>query len=296
MATLTAQQTDENFGAELFSIGENTHEIFVAHSDCQALRDVGIDYCGLSDATAGFHFIWRWHTFSAILFCISGAGEALVDGQMVPFTPGSAYLISPKTLGEYRAIDNSRWHLAWIIYQPLPGRELPFATHRSMLITADAIPPRAAIEGLRSEIANHADPAVLRMWADLLHVYISRATCQYRESMELLHLWQLVESNLAHDWSVSELATLAHVSREQLRRLCHRQMGCSPMDHVLSLRMRRAQNLLRTGDVKLNVISLLVGYSTPFAFSAAFKRFTGISPGEYRNSVRPLDRAPVELG
>jgi AraC-like DNA-binding protein len=286
MATQLAEPVDEFFGASVYSVGDNTREVMVSANECPALREVGIDYVGLSDATAGFHFIWKRHTFSAILFCISGTGQALVDGQMLPFTPGSAYLISPKTLAEYRAIDDSRWQLAWITYQPIQGRELPFATHHSILINADATPPRAAIEGLRSEITNQADPAVLRMWADLLHIYISRATGQYRESMGLLHLWQTVDNDLAHDWTIEALANLAQVSREQLRRLCHRQILCSPMDHVLSLRMRRAQNLLRTSDVKLNVISSLVGYSTPFAFSAAFKRFTRTSPGEYRNSSK----------
>lgn len=281
-------QADDHFGAQLFSIGDNTHEVLVGADACHALRDVGIDYCGLSDATDGFHFIWQRHTFSAVLFCVSGAGEALVDGKMVPFEAGSAYLISPKTLAEYRAVDQSRWHLAWIIYQPLPGRDLPFVTHRSMLIKADATPLRAAIEGLRSEMRIHADPAVLRMWADVLHVYVSRATHQYRESLELLHLWQRVERDLGHPWSVDELAGIARVSREQLRRLCHRQMSCSPMDHVLSLRMHRAQKLLRTSGDKLSAIASAVGYSSPFAFSTAFKRFAGISPGEYRSSPPSL--------
>ena len=279
------EPADEFFGASLFSIGQNTRELFAAANDIPALREVGIDYAGLSDATRGFHFVWERHTFCAVLFCVSGVGEARVDGQMVPFGPGSAYLISPKTLAEYRAVDDSRWHLAWIIYQPLPGRELPFSTHRAMLIQADAAPPRAAIEGLRAEFATHADPAVLRMWADLLHVYISRATRQYRESLELMNLWQSVESNLDHEWNIEELAKLAQISREQLRRLCHRQLDCSPMDHVLHLRMRRAQSLLRGGDQKLSVISSLVGYSNAFAFSVAFKRFSGSSPGKYRNGA-----------
>jgi AraC-like DNA-binding protein len=281
-----SDEIPNQFGASLFSIGADTCELMVSADQCPALREVGIDYLGLSDATDGFHFIWQNHPFSAILFCVSGSGQALVDGRMVPFTPGSAYLISPKTLAEYRAIDRSRWHLAWIVYQPIKGRELPFIADRAMLIAADATPPRAAIEGLRSEISNQADSAVLRMWADLLHIYISRATRQYRESMELLNLWRIVLNDLGFDWTIEELARVANVSREQLRRLCQKQLCCSPMDHVLSLRMRRAQSLLQTSDLKLNAISSDVGYSTPFAFSAAFKRFTGISPGEYRSTIR----------
>ena len=157
-----------------------------------------------------------------------------------------------------------------------------------MVITGDATSPRAAIEGLRSEITSHAGPAVMRNWADLLHIYIFRATGQYRESLELLHLWQIVDSDLARNWTIQQLANLAQVSREQLRRFCHRQMCCSPMDHVLGLRMRRAQSLLRTSQVKLNVIAASVGYSTPFAFFVAFKRFTGTSAGEYRSAGRAI--------
>ena len=125
-------------------------------------------------------------------------------------------------------------------------------------------------------------------------VFVVDDDISVRESLELLNLWQLVEADLSHDWSIEELASRSKVSREQLRRLCHKQMACSPMDHVMSLRMRHAQNLLRLTDEKLNVISASVGYSTAFAFSAAFKRFAGVSPSEYRNSARSRDHKTVD--
>jgi len=45
-----------------------------------------------------------------------------------------------------------------------------------------------------------------------------------------------------------------------------------------SLRMQRTQTLLRTRGMKLNVISSMVGYSSPFAFSVASKDPLGSGP------------------
>lgn len=281
-------ETSAFLETELFSIGADTREAIVGADTCAGLGEAGIDHCGLSDATIGFGFVWKSHVFSAILFSFSGAGEALVDGKMVPFRAGTAYLISPRTLAAYRAIDHSRWGVAWTVYHPRHGRQLPFVADRAILINADATPARAAIEGLYSETAGCADPTVMHMWADLLNMYISRTTRQFRNSNELLDLWRAVDGNLSHDWSVEEMANIAQVSREQLRRLCQRQQRCTPMEHVWKLRMRRAQYLLRTSEMKLNVISSMVGYSSPFAFSAAFKRFTGKWPSEYRQSAGSL--------
>ena len=59
-------------------------------------------------------------------------------------------------------------------------------------------------------------------------------------------------------------------------------LGRSPGQHVIYLRMKRAAELLVTTPGKVEAISAAVGYETPFAFSATFKRWLGCSPSEYR--------------
>jgi len=47
-----------------------------------------------------------------------------------------------------------------------------------------------------------------------------------------------------------------------------------------------AADLLCQADETVSTVAEKVGYSTPFAFSAAFKRVRGMSPQEYRATAR----------
>ncbi len=108
----------------------------------------------------------------------------------------------------------------------------------------------------------------------------------------MLSLWERIDMNLAHPWTLGELCEAEAMSAEHLRRLCRRQTGRGPMHHVAFLRMRRAATLLESTRQKVNVIARTVGYENAFAFSTAFKRYLGASPDAYRKR-RERERRPV---
>jgi AraC-like DNA-binding protein len=60
--------------------------------------------------------------------------------------------------------------------------------------------------------------------------------------------------------------------------------------------MQRAAMLLETTDDKLTVIARTVGYRTPFAFSTAFKRWSGHAPATHRSSRADRLREAVDHG
>jgi AraC-like DNA-binding protein len=61
------------------------------------------------------------------------------------------------------------------------------------------------------------------------------------------------------------------------------------MEMVTQMRMHQAQELLTNTDNLVKSIAYLLGYSDSFSFSAAFKRYTGYSPREFRK--RSLQKA-----
>ena len=72
------------------------------------------------------------------------------------------------------------------------------------------------------------------------------------------------------------------MSASHFHRLVRETQSVSPMKMVTRLRMERAQELLIMHDVPIDVISEQVGYHNPYAFAVAFKRFSGVTPGEFR--------------
>jgi AraC-like DNA-binding protein len=77
------------------------------------------------------------------------------------------------------------------------------------------------------------------------------------------------------------LSEKAGMSEEHLRRLAWAEIGCSPMKHVAFLRMRQATVLFQATSLNVSAVAEAVGYKNAFAFSTAFKRHIGSSPGAF---------------
>lgn len=58
--------------------------------------------------------------------------------------------------------------------------------------------------------------------------------------------------------------------------------GCTFVEYLTAVRMAKAKQLLALSDRRTYETAEEVGYSDPHYFSAAFKRFTGMTPKEYR--------------
>ena len=59
----------------------------------------------------------------------------------------------------------------------------------------------------------------------------------------------------------------------------------TPLEYVTEWRMQKAVSLLKQDDKKLVEVAQSVGYESDAAFSKAFKRLVGVTPGEYRQSA-----------
>jgi AraC-like DNA-binding protein len=146
----------------------------------------------------------------------------------------------------------------------------------------DALPLRAAIQGLLYECNGPAQPTLIHEWTDLTHAYVLRFAQPSDQPDQLRLLWERVAAHLADEWTLARLAREAGYSNEHLRRLCRRQLGRSPMHQVTYLRMRRAAELLATTEQTIESIALEIGYHNPFVFSNAFTKWIGWRPSEYR--------------
>jgi AraC-like DNA-binding protein len=61
-------------------------------------------------------------------------------------------------------------------------------------------------------------------------------------------------------------------------------LGQAPLEYVTEWRMQKAVRLLQQPEKKLFEIARSVGYESDAAFSKAFKRVLGVTPGEHRQN------------
>jgi AraC-like DNA-binding protein len=89
-----------------------------------------------------------------------------------------------------------------------------------------------------------------------------------------------LEARFSEDVSLSELAAVVALSPFYFARVFHRDVGMPPHAYLEGVRIRKARDCLDRGD-DLASTALAVGYSDQTHFTRRFKRFLGITPGQY---------------
>ncbi|MGV2292301.1 AraC family transcriptional regulator [Trinickia sp. YCB016] len=87
-------------------------------------------------------------------------------------------------------------------------------------------------------------------------------------------------------WTVESLASNVGMSRTAFATRFRQMVGSAPLDYLHQWRMALAMTALKDSDEPLMSIAERIGYLSDTAFSIAFKRMTGVSPGRYRTAQR----------
>lgn len=279
-----------NFGGSDFlavKSSEGERRDWLAESPvCRQLQQRNIAHVGVLRAVYPFRVV-RLHQSGTFMFaCLSGRGEVLIDGRWISMEAGEACLLPPFVANAIRAIEGDpEWIFCWVRYLESPD-QLPVVFSKSPVKGAfDARTLTSAVEGLHAECGRpQPSPAQCHLWIELIQGYVTDFSEPSHGDPRLWRLWQAVESDLGRPWTIAEMAAIAAVSDEHLRRLCLHEMGRSPGKQVIFLRIQQASHLLATTADKIETIAHAVGYESAFTFSSTFKKWTGLSPSEFRKS------------
>lgn len=102
----------------------------------------------------------------------------------------------------------------------------------------------------------------------------------------------MIHEKPAQVFTVAGLAHAVGMSRSAFASQFTRLVGEPPLHYVARWRMLKAGLLLKDRKSSLVEIAGTVGYESEAAFSKAFKRWSGQSPGCYRRAQRERDQSP----
>jgi AraC family transcriptional regulator len=102
---------------------------------------------------------------------------------------------------------------------------------------------------------------------------------------QIRNLRDYVEANLVNNITISDLAVLVNLSESHFCRAFRKSFGVPPHRFLLLRRIERAKLLLKEPDKSIGDIGASCGFQFPYSLTAAFRRVTGVTPSEYRQSV-----------
>jgi AraC family transcriptional regulator len=93
---------------------------------------------------------------------------------------------------------------------------------------------------------------------------------------------EFIQEHLAEEISLTALAELADLSLYHFARAFKQSFGAPPHRYHMARRMDRARSLLQRPALSVTQIGIQIGFRETSSFTRAFRKFTGLTPTEYR--------------
>ena len=160
-------------------------------------------------------------------------------------------------------------------------------------------PVSGMLAGTAAEILNHVEneapgtPFLLGRMMELLFVEVLRRhaarlppdaggmLAAMRDPIVARAIHHL-HADPARKWTIEDLAAEAGASRTVLAERFNKLLGKPPIEYLTGWRIQLAADRLKSTREPLGRIAETVGYDSEAAFSRAFKRAMGVSPGAWR--------------
>jgi AraC-like DNA-binding protein len=224
-----------------------------------------------------------------VVFLPDGRGHALADSPTTPLTTEACDPDSvadhpvpahPTTVTLCGAYELDHVHP---LLRDLPGTVLvsdPELLAAATLLAGELEHPRLGSDALVPALLDTLLLYLLRAWSTgTTHTTGWAAALNDPVTATALHH---IHRDPAHPWTVARLAATAGLSRAPFAKRFTALVGQPPLTYLTWWRMTTAARLLKDTDAPLSTIAARVGYSSEFAFAAAFKRARGTAPGRYR--------------
>lgn len=112
------------------------------------------------------------------------------------------------------------------------------------------------------------------------NIHINNSSCDENSLIEKTK--EFIYQHYMEPISLALIADKLCISYAYLSNLFHEMEGKSYIKFLTEVRLKHAANLLKNNDLKLDYITKKVGYISVKHFSYVFKKYYGVTPGEYR--------------
>ncbi len=238
------------------------------------------------------------HAAWEICYIVRGKVDWWAGDRVYAVGPGDVYVTRPDE--RHGGVDAlmQPCELYWVQLRPGRGRTTAFsrlaATRRRVFAGTEAIPEicERLLDEHRRRLPDSAE--MVRAWLAALLLEVLRAHDAAAESEKpevsaavgraLAYLQANVEAG-----GVDDAAAAAGLGLSQFHDRFVRETGYTPGEYRARLRVERAKELLRRPGASVTRIAHALGYSTSQYFATSFRRYAGMSPGDFKKRATPRD-------
>lgn len=99
-----------------------------------------------------------------------------------------------------------------------------------------------------------------------------------------------MNANVSRMMTLADICSYSGMSKSAVSALFSTSLGMGPIDYFIKMKIDLAKKYIREDNYNITQIAEMLGYSSIHYFSRQFKKTTGMSPSQYSNSIKALDK------
>jgi AraC family transcriptional regulator of arabinose operon len=254
---------------------------------------------------ASFHFRKRTKEEVSqyiLIYCIEGEGWFETNHQIQNVIANQVFILPKAVTHSYGSNGKNPWSIYWIHFDGAKADFFAEGFHKPLLISPEKdsrIEDRLKLfedilltlkNGYSSSNLDFSVTSLFYLLGSMKYLGVYRATTNLNQAgqqsgavEEAIHF---MHENIRKRITLKEIAQYVGFSPSHFSGLFQRKTGHSPLNYFIQLKIQEACHQLDFSDMKINQISMLVGFDDPLYFSRIFTKTMGSSPSEYRKKKK----------
>ena len=243
----------------------------------------GILYSATTSHKRGYHQSVRRTTFNGILYTAGGSCEIKFGNRSHTMRRGSVLILPKDNAYEINVTSPQGWNLFWFCVDDTKRWNKIFRD-KVVLRKAKYIRELGFIVKIYLEEVYSENPSIgmIQAYSDIIENFIRREilgkNADNAGSVPLENLMAKVRESPDKNWTVKSAAKELGASAKEFGTLFYKNYQMTFSKLLLTYRMEKAFELLKTTEMSLKEIAKATGYSGAFSFSRTFKAHFKKSP------------------
>lgn len=246
--------------------------------------------CGYNNYQSGVSL--EWHSHEGLEFTYVLSGRTVWEDEKKQVYPLETGMLSFMKEGiKHHGIDNITYpcEMIWIVFKDQEGlqSDLPLCDPGCYMFSDDL---SRALHELKENLIHQNYPEVIHRQLIALQVqrvilmsfYASARGRKESGGLEFLKIKNYIDENFQEQVTGQLLCQLFHKSSVSITKSFHQNVGMTPVAYLTSIRLKYAEELLKSCHKSITDIALESGFSSAQYFSFVFHNYYGKCPSEYR--------------
>ena len=241
-----------------------------------------------------WHSVQHTHNCSELFYVIEGNGQFLIENKTYPVSGNDLVIINPNVLHTELSLNASplRYIVLGVEGLELKDNSSEYENSNFRIINLNNIKDNILLylqnmlHEMEAQSPGHEIICQIVLLGRQTNFSTTFTPVNKKTSRLCGSTKRYIDNHYKETITLEVLAEQNHVSKYYLVHAFTQEFGISPINYLISRRIREAEHLLANTDLSLSTISSTAGFSSASYFAQIFKRQKGVTPREYRKESK----------